>query len=430
MDASGAFLVGSERRSDKTSTDVASIWDLNGPPDADPRVVRKGAAETGAIALESSGLWLATAHESGTVLWPLGGRHPWVLRGPPFHTRVAFTRDGNWLVSSSSSTRGVHLFPLSPEVAHGRRVFLQGIGRGVRVAMDPMDQDHLLAASLWRGRPVLAPLDGGTPRELPRFSQSWIQSVAISRDGRLAAAGTRHGPEGSLIEVWDLESGGVRALRVGKDDCGFGSGIIWDVAFTSDGRLLAAGATGLRLWDLEEETNTLLRPCMEKAYTFLAASSEDRFLLIQTQNQENLSVLSFYDLRAGTSHEITSHGNGVGSVALDPKGEVAVTGSRDGIVRVGPVTGEAPHLLYGHHRPANNVKVSPDGRWIASASEDGTIRLWPMPTGQPLHTLPYEEILERLGSFTNLRVVRDEGAETGYRVEAGPFPGWAVLPKW
>jgi hypothetical protein len=53
-----------------------------------------------------------------------------------------------------------------------------------------------------------------------------------------------------------------------------------------------------------------------------------------------------------------------------------------------------------------------------------------LPTGRPLHTLPYDDLLTRLRSFTNLRVVRDEAAETGYRVEAGPFPGWAVLPEW
>jgi hypothetical protein len=53
-----------------------------------------------------------------------------------------------------------------------------------------------------------------------------------------------------------------------------------------------------------------------------------------------------------------------------------------------------------------------------------------MPEGTPLHTLPYEELLERLRSFTNLRVVADESADTGYRVEVGPFPGWKKLPIW
>ncbi len=87
--------------------------------------------------------------------------------------------------------------------------------------------------------------------------------------------------------------------------------------------------------------------------------------------------------------EITSHGNRVSKVALDPTGTIAVTGDFDGVVRVGPITGETPHLLFGHTLEITSVAVSPDGKWIASGSQDGTIRLWPMPEGTPFHTLPY-----------------------------------------
>ena len=46
------------------------------------------------------------------------------------------------------------------------------------------------------------------------------------------------------------------------------------------------------------------------------------------------------------------------------------------------------------------------------------------------HTLPYEELLDRLRAVTNLRVVPDEQSATGYRIEIGPFPGWAEVPEW
>jgi WD40 repeat protein len=141
--------------------------------------------------------------------------------------------------------------------------------------------------------------------------------------------------------------------------------------------------------------------------------------------------LSVTDLATGATRDITSHGGRLQTLALDPTGATLVTGAADGLVRVGPLSGEGePHLLYGHSRAVTSVAVSPDGRWIASGSDDDTIRLWPMPEGPPLHTLPHDTLLAKLRSLTNLRVVPDAASATGYKLEPGPFPGWAKAPEW
>jgi WD40 repeat protein len=119
-------------------------------------------------------------------------------------------------------------------------------------------------------------------------------------------------------------------------------------------------------------------------------------------------------------------------VAIDRTGEIIATGSIDGVIRVGPASGDEPHLLIGHTGWVPAVAISPAGDWIASGGNDTTMRLWPMPdlTKPPVHTLPLPELLAKLKSQTNLRVVADAAAPGGYRTEPGPFPGWAVVPEW
>lgn len=117
---------------------------------------------------------------------------------------------------------------------------------------------------------------------------------------------------------------------------------------------------------------TLFFSCLGRTWSFLASSPVDRFLLAEYEPQERTSVLSVHDLRENLPRELTSHGNRVHKVALDSKGEIAVTGDLDGVVRVGPITREEPHLVFGHRLEIASVAVSPDRKWNASAA--GTAR--------------------------------------------------------
>jgi hypothetical protein len=42
----------------------------------------------------------------------------------------------------------------------------------------------------------------------------------------------------------------------------------------------------------------------------------------------------------------------------------------------------------------------------------------------------HEELIAKLKTLTNLRVVRDEESPTGWTLSHDPFPGWERAPEW
>ena len=301
------------------------------------------------------------------------------------------------------------------------------------------------------GEVLVVPLDGSPPsvHQLKQPGEGHV-SVGVGRldpSGRFLATWAPHvgKPELNGIRILDLATGGVRTLDThakGEDGCQAalleGSELVAGLGvpvWLRDGRLVSDGDAGLRVWDLSTGTSRLLRPCTKSSSPGPLLATPDSRTILRLDwgaRPDGTSSLSAFDLASRKTREISSHGNRLESLALDARGTILVTGDREGVVRVGALTGEEPHLLYSHTGPVMSVAISPDGRWIASGSEDGTIRLWPMPdlSKPPLHTLPHDELLAKLKSLTNLRAVRDLASDTGWRIEIGPFPGWKDLPTW
>lgn len=112
------------------------------------------------------------------------------------------------------------------------------------------------------------------------------------------------------------------------------------------------------------------------------------------------------------------------SLAWSPSGELVANIAPDRTLQVGPSTGEDPHLLFGGGWAAT---FHPAGDRLLTCW--GLLRIWPV-RGRPFHTLPKDELLARLRSMTNCRVVPEETNLAGYRLEVGPFPGWESVPLW
>ena len=411
---------------------TARLWNLEDPADAEPTVLGYGEGLSqgflNGAAFDPRGRWLATANAYSVAFWPVGDRLPFTLTGHEGRVdSVVFTPDGKHLVSASGGDGTVRVWPF--ESGATSRVILSEDLQFPRISMDPKGKFIVVPA---RSHVLVVPLEGGTPQKLEGFSSASTNlQVALDPSGHLVAATPPRGPaEDKVIRIWDLESG--KSWTLGPlESAGDGyQGYLGNPAFLPGGRLLSSGPIGLQLWNLEDGHMKTLS--QEPGYTVV--SGDGRFALrsqLWDEQKETYRHI-WLDLEKEVSKELSAYGNDHGRPAFDPSGRLALSSGMDGLIRVGPVTGEEPHLFFAHKGIASSVAVSPDYRWIASSGFDGKIRLWPMPDidQQPFHTLPYEDLLERLRNVTNVRVVEDEASSTGYRIDIAPFPGWEKVPEW
>jgi WD40 repeat protein len=418
------------------------IWDLDEVPDARPFVLGRpgpSAYYVHAVAYDPASRWLATGGPARPTIdfWPVSNPRRRELPGPAASYSLGFTPDGRFLATCAAWMR---LWPLNAGDGSARDL---KVACGSSLAMHP--SGGILAASSPAAWVAHLPFPDAKERVLV-FGGEWgAPTVAFDSDGRRAvavihggadSAGGAADPAHRVLRVWELPSGPEHRYSIAHlldaDWSGF-----WDMAFAPDGSLYAAGKGGVRRLRLPTKPDGTVSG--EAVYAAgvarLDLSLDGRLLLVtaspsreQSAVQEELLLL---DLRGHTSRRITTHGSRLQRARLSPSGRILVTGGADGILRVGPIGGEEPHLLFGHKGPIFGLAISPDERWIASSSDE-SMSIWPMPdvTKAPLHTLPHAELMAKLDSITNLRVVRDPGSATGWKLDVGPFPGWNDVPAW
>ena len=239
-------------------------------------------------------------------------------------------------------------------------------------------------------------------------------------------------PEEKVIRIWDLESGALRTLGPLP---GAGSGRVGGIAgvhFTERDRLLAAvQGTGLVSFDLKSGASHVV---VAQPIGQFVATHDGRFAVGTATGltEGKRSPLFRFRLEDGSAQTLSTHGTDVTAIAMDASDSVVATGSGDGTIRVGRVSGEEPHLLLGQQGSIHSIAFSPDGRWLATAGEAFAIHLWPVPdlSKPPLHRRSHSDLLSVLRSHTNLQAIPDAASATGYKLVPGPFPGWAKVPEW
>ena len=282
------------------------------------------AAAVYGVAISRSGELLASSDiEGGITLWD--GKTCRQLRHIPAHKSnvwsLAFSHDGECLASASDDGT-VKIW----SVPAGRRLLdLPGDGRPVySVSFSP---DGRLASL---GDTALTLWDDATPRSAFSIQGfAGFGQVAFGADGRrLAGVNEEHD-----VRLWDAVTGKLLRRLPGPGRA------LYCVAFSPDGRLLAAGSGehgfrrngDVRVW--ETETGQVL-------------------------------------------HTLRGHLELVASVAFSPDGRRLASAGLDQIIKVWDVkTGREALNLRGHRNAIDSVAFGADGR-LFSGSDDRTIRVW------------------------------------------------------
>ena len=407
------------------------VWSLSAPAGADPLMLKRGGS---AIAFGNSfhpnGSWVATAQLPGLTLWPLSRPYPWVIRA---HTNpveaVDFASDGSGLASGSDDGI-VRLTPLTGEVPDADSFEYDASSWIHKVASSPNDS-AILVGTQYVGA-ILVPLDGGPSTKLGALKQ--VHGIGFSPDGGLAAVAGSGADSHLRIHVFRTDT--LEEIAILEPEVTM-AGIFLDEkrSFLPDGRILSAlWSSGL--WISDPKTGSheqLFKGTCEEG--FAVSKDGRRIILVELTGQGTRGAQSravILDRDAGTAIQLASHGDQVWSVAMNAAGTIVATGDKEGVLRVGAATGAEPHLLLGHEGLISDVEIDPLGRWIATGGDDTTVRIWPMPdlSKPPLHTLPHSELLAKLKTLTNLRVVRDEASPAGWNLIHDPFPGWETVPTW
>ena len=320
----------------------ARLWDLASLPGARPLVLRRaGSSLLPSAALHPAGDWLVVAGMDERVdFWPVRNPRPAIVDGCRVTGgALAFSADGRWLVTSCGPAefKALHMWPLP---GTGPRILrkVEALPR-LNLAPDPAGR-YVFGVGF--DRSAVIPIDGSPARILPSSQGSIHTGAAVSPSGRRVATAYFSGSGEEKLYVWDVESSAAKAFDLPPlppPDLGRG---VTSAAFADEATLYTSGGGGLRRWNVEDGTSTLVAATPGRQMG-MALVPNGRQAVTRLEPYESAlgscSGIERRDLGTGKAEPLPAFGDCVWGFALGSDGQVVAAGGLDGTLHVGRLSG-------------------------------------------------------------------------------------------
>ena len=324
------------------------------------------------VAFSNDGRYLLSSGSSKIILWD--SSNPLALRrfgGDVVAPSLAITQDAKYVFLA-----GVDTSPLLWDTTSGTVIkTLDRDGTGVILsAAFSIDGRYVFTGRntstlLWEvssGRPVRSFVNS-LLEEYDPLSELY-NPVALSQDGKYALSGHLN-----TITLWDIESGKEIHSFADQER----KGIIKSLGFSPDGKLIFSGThdfssnrNSLKIWDIEKS---------KEIGAFMSPALDDFFDV----NYENFSRTAKWDY-SKKLFEISSATAGR-PATLTKDGRVAISATSNNSIELWNTYNIKTYKLFeGHTGDITLLNLSPDEQHIISGSKDGTIRKWDIATGKEI----------------------------------------------
>lgn len=298
-------------------------------------------------------------------------------------TGLIFAPDGQMLIAVTQDSPSAQPAYALWDLRRGKQIRAWTGPKGLSAHLLLSPDGHTLAC----GEPGATRLsDLLTGKELRRLPgpKGLGATLAFSADGRLLASSDRGD---HALELWDLATG-KEVRRWGRETPDYP----WSLAFSPDGKVLAAGGTGgtIRLWEVV--TGKEIRPTGDGPHWISAAALSPHGETLPTGDPEG--SLQLWDARTGRRlAQLPGTGEPITHLAFGPKGRQLSAAGRGGARVLEVPSGRVVRRLSLDSETAP-AALSDDGRILAAyRSAPRETQFYDLVAGKPLGRIRDEKYL-------------------------------------